>query len=257
MKTLFLLLPFCYQLQMAPSQPHYFSNPSSTGKSFFRLGDQLIVLEKMAPNASRSYVLVSLHSNESAVIRTTMDFARSHDVFFLRLLNQEQQKISVNLLDTKLSIDPNTIFTTEGLKNNLKLYGGWNRDMAMQLQKFARVLVGEMRREVIVSVHAKDREQVISDFTEGGRYHRQAKDAYQNSQQDGQDFFITTEPELYKKLKEKNYNVVLQNRSWVHDDGSLAVYCDKEKKAYIQIETRPGHDAELQAMLAVVDTILP
>lgn len=215
-----------------------------------------MVMEKINEQSERNYVLVSLHSQERSVIRTASDFARTNNIYFLRLLNKDQRNVTVDLMGEEVSFDPNRIFTADGIKSILKRDGSWSKNTGLQVQKFARFLFAEMKREVVVSIHEKDREYTMHDYLPGGRFARQSRASYYNTAWDAADMFITTDEKYYHALKERKCNVVWQNRGWAKDDGSLTVYCDKQKKPYIQIEVRPDHREQLHEMLATIDDIL-
>src|SRR5689334_15173342 len=76
-------------------------------KRFFRIGDQLLTMERYAQGASRSYVLVSLHSNETPAIRTALSFALDKGAVFYRLDNGNKRNVEADLLDRKVCFDPN------------------------------------------------------------------------------------------------------------------------------------------------------
>jgi len=62
-------------------------------------------------------------------------------------------------------------------------------------------------------------------------------------------FFYVTERKHFDGLKAKGYNVVLQNNDAVTDDGSLSVYCGRQKITYINVEAEHGHKIEQERML--------
>jgi hypothetical protein len=48
------------------------------------------------------------------------------------------------------------------------------------------------------------------------------------------------------------YNVVLQNNTTVEDDGSLSVYCGKNRISYINFESESGHFEEQIKMITEI-----
>lgn len=270
MKFLLYLLPVCAIMQAAPKanlfelrtnssshQDQHFS-PDYLSKSFFRFGDQLITLEKYDQGAERSYLLVSLHSNETQAIQNTMSFARSHNAVFYKLGNQNRRNVEANLLDKKISFDPYRIFTGMGRKINLKLNRCFDRATSNRVQQFAHFLTGEMDPyKTLVSVHNTDEHPIsFTDYKKGGKMEKQAGEVHQNDLLDVKDFFLTNEESIYHQLKARNFNVVLQPRGKMKDDGSLGLYCSKSNKPYVAIETKADHKKEQQEMLTAIDQIL-
>jgi hypothetical protein len=76
-----------------------------------------------------------------------------------------------------------------------------------------------------------------------------------NLETDVDDFFFVTDKNIFKFLKEKNQNVALQDNVNVTDDGSLSVYCGKNKIPYINVESEHGHFREQTRMLEILQEI--
>ena len=63
---------------------------------------------------------------------------------------------------------------------------------------------------------------------------------------------MTTEENYFDNIKRLGFNVVLQNNMKVTDDGSLSVYCGKQRIPYINVEAENGHLTEQKEMLAAI-----
>jgi hypothetical protein len=263
-RILLYLLPVCYFVYATPgvenavqvySYHKFNSYKTIPAKRFFRFGDQLITMEKYARPGMASYVVVSLHSNETSAIRTAMGFAENHNAVFYRLMNSERRNVEADLLDKKITFDPNCIFTTTGRKQNLKKNHCFDKPTDEQVYQLSRFIIRDMADEnAIVSVHSSDNNSIIF-YKKGGRLHKEAKEMYQESSMDPGDFMVTTEENIFRALKSKGFNVVLQNKSKAKDDGSLSIFCARAGKPYVGIETKAGHDSEQRRMLEAVDSI--
>ncbi|HWJ90351.1 MAG TPA: hypothetical protein VNR87_04530 [Flavisolibacter sp.] len=263
MRILLYLLPVCYFMHANygsenPAQPYSYSFKTYRtvpAIRFFRLGDQLITLEKYARPEAASYVLVSLHSNELAAIRTAMNFAEARNAVFYRLMNSERRNVEADLLDKKITFDPNCIFTTTGRKQNLKMNHCFDKPIDEQVFQLSRFIIRDMSNEkAIVSVHSSDDHSIL-EYKKGGALHKQAKEICQQPSMDAGDFMVTNEEYIYRALKSKGFNVVLQNKAKAKDDGSLGIFCSRAGKPYVGIETRAGHTEEELRMLDAVDRI--
>lgn len=257
MKPLLYLLPVYALLHTAPKTTMPAHPIPTPARSFFRLGDQLVTLARYTQDHPRSYMLVSLHSNEQAAIASAIAFADARHVEFLQLMNQDKKNVEASLMDRPLHFDPAMIFTSWGRRNNLKTHGSWYRAADECVEQFARFLLNDMRQtRTIVSLHSEG-QLTINDYAKGGRLDDHARELFRNAGSDAADFFMTTDEDLYYVLKQRGCNVVLQRSTHMNDDGSLNVYCAKTRRAAVTIETRPDHEAEREAMLNVLDEVLP
>src|SRR4029078_4817930 len=79
---------------------------------------------------------------------------------------------------------------------------------------------------------------------------------YKNPKRDPDNFFIVNNNEMFKGMKKRGFNVVLQNSMKAKDDGSLSIYYGKKNLVYVNIETQKGKLDEQVAMLnAVFNTL--
>ncbi len=73
-----------------------------------------------------------------------------------------------------------------------------------------------------------------------------------NPNSDAHDFFYVTTQQAFNFLASRNFNVVLQNNQYVHDDGSLSVWAAQQQIDYINVEAGREHTATQLAMLAAI-----
>jgi hypothetical protein len=224
-------------------------------KSFFRLGDQLITLEKQGLHKA-SYLLVSLHSNEHDAISTMSRFAEDRQVNFLRLMNQDKKNVEALFLDRQISFDPNSIFTRSGRKACLLSNKYLDRITDMEIRQFAQFMLDEMpSEETIVTLHAED-SYTINHYISGGKKGRSARYIFKSADYKPSSYFLTTSEEIYNSLVQKNCNVVLLHKTKAKDDGSLGIYCARTGKPYVSIETAAGDKVAQEEMLEMLHSIL-
>jgi hypothetical protein len=251
-------LPVCFALHTAPKATAPETNTTlNLSRSFFRIGDQLMTLERYEGGYERPYVLVSLHSNEMAAIHTAMAFASTTGATFYRLQNRDKRHVEADLLDRKVRFDPGKVFTANGRKIMLKKNDCWDKDINDRVQEFAHFLTGQVvTRKTVVAVHNNDDHRKVHDYAPGGTLEKSAKELYINPSMDPDDFLLTTDEEIYGDIKARGFNVVLQNNARVDDDGSLAVYCARAKRKFVKIETKSEHVAMQEEMLVALDRVL-
>jgi len=73
---------------------------------------------------------------------------------------------------------------------------------------------------------------------------------------DPDNFFIVNNNEMFKGIKKRGFNVVLQNSIKATDDGSLSIYYGKKNLVYVNIETQKRYFDEQVKMLNAVFNIL-
>jgi hypothetical protein len=261
MRTCFFSLLLGYSLLVAAQEDHYTftSNPEPfTERNYFRLGDRVLALAKHGYEDNKPFVLLSLHNNEQTAIQTGLEYVSENGGTLYELVNNQQRNISFVLMDQRYLFDPNRIFTYKGREANLKMFRSWDKRTHDEVLKFAQFILSEIPfRKTIVALHNNTNEEYdITDYKRGGRYYRDAKAVHTNPDMDLDDFFLTTDAATYKRLKELNYNVVLQNNAKVKDDGSLSVYCARVNRKYVNIETQFGHAGVQQEMLDVLEKVL-
>jgi len=253
---LFFVLVF-FTLSFTGKENDLGSHKHSGKNCFFKLGDKLLSIARHGDEKKESYVLISLHSNETTAIDVAKTFIEKEGGLFLELLNYDQRLIEFKETGVKFIFDPNRIFTPAGRTANLKLNKSYNKIVERQVQQFARFVLAEIpRNKTIIAVHNNtEGNYTINDYKKGNKLEKDAELIYQNPELDEDDFFLTTSLSLFKSLKSKNFNVVLQHKSKAKDDGSLSIYCAGINRSYVNVETEHGHSDEQQKMLAVLKDI--
>jgi hypothetical protein len=233
----------------------YASSLTSSGKSYFRLGDRVLTIAKHGTD-TEPFVFVSLHNNETTSIDVTRKFIKASGGLFIELQNNQQRMVLVDLYNRTVAFDPNRIFTSGGIEF-LKPVAKKDDRISKQVAEFAHFILNEIpSNKVIVSVHNNtDDEYSIRSYVKHPAFKKDAKMVHVNPDMDEDDFFMTTSKEIFEKLQEKNYNVVLQS-SKAFDDGSLSVYCGNLNRAYVNVECEMGHEAEQMKMLETLAEIL-
>ncbi|RYY89435.1 MAG: hypothetical protein EOO15_06235 [Chitinophagaceae bacterium] len=225
----------------------------SQRKTYFRLGERLITLNRQATDESVPYIFISLHNNETAIAEAARRSIFAQGGTLLELLNDNQREIEFTLFEKELSVDPNNIFTPKGRNRELSINSKVDAVISRQLNSFSQFILEEIPYDkTIVSVHSNEAgEATVNDYTRNGSRERDAVQVFVNPEQNASDFFVTTDKAIFQQLKDKKFNVVLFGaRS--KDDGSLAVYCSRMHRNYVGIETGRGHDAQQEAMIAAI-----
>lgn len=248
----FCFFAFCY-LVLANTKA------SETHIHPIKLGDSTAFFIKENAHQKHSKIaFINVHENES----TSVDAYRLVDTlnqFPFFWLNQNcERRIKFNYKNVVYSIDPNRIFSAEGIKATIAYDTLQNK----KAEKIAKVLADHILKAIhpfnwVLSLHNNTPDNyTINSYLEGGDEAENASDVFINPEMDVDDFVFTTNRTLFAKLKEKNINVILQDNMNCFDDGSLSVYYGRHQLAYANIEAEHGHLNEQVFMIKEVISII-
>jgi hypothetical protein len=199
-----------------------------------------------------------MHDNENTAVEATKEIIEKYGGALIELKNDGKRLIKFSLKDEQFTVDPNRIFTDEGIVKTLKNNGEYTIEAERETNKFAAKLKNSLKNvRLIIAVHNNTNENYsIKSYEKGGEYEKDAKIVNKEPKIDVDNFFFVTENGLFKYLKEKNQNVALQDNANATDDGSLSVYCGKNKISYINVESEQGHLIEQIKMLEILQKII-
>jgi hypothetical protein len=229
----------------------------ATKKSYFRFGEKVVALAKHAATSDQPFVLVLLHHNEYTAAEAAHKFITEQGGEYLELLNNNERNIEFSLFNKQMIVDPNHIFTPKGRWNDLAANQKKDHIISQQIGALASFIINEIPvQKAIISLHNNSvNSHTISMYAKGSKLAKNARDLYRNPEMNDADFFLTTDKEVFEKLKDRKYNVVLQAFQ-SRDDGSLTIFCAKARRTYIGIETQTGRTEAQEKMLNVAAEIL-
>ncbi len=196
------------------------------------------------------------HENESTSSDATKETLKKHGGTFVELKSKGERLISFSLKNVSYTFDPNRIFTAVGIQKTLKQYGRYTQEAEKEVSNFVTALFSRFLtdKSLIVAVHNNTDKGSLSVLSY--KNSPEAASVNINPARDADDFFYVTNAEHFRLLKEKGFNVVLQNTARVADDGSLSVYCGRQGIAYINVESEHGHLQQQIEMMNALREIL-
>ena len=210
-------------------------------------------------------VFVNVHENESTSVQAAKQVLDTAKKYCLTQLQHRGIRfVTFSFKGKTFTIDPNRIYTSKGALASLKKNSRNYKDgIFAEVLKSVNLLTANYtatyinHKKLVVALHNNTNGEPLSIITyKSGNEAKNAAEVYMNLQQDPDDFFLTTEKQIFDFLKLKGFNVALQNNENVLDDGSLSVYAAKKKIPYINIEAQEHHVAEQKKMMeAVLDYI--
>ncbi len=207
------------------------------------------------------------HSDENTAYKVATKYIEDNGGNFLSLAHEaDTRNITFLLGDKKFVFDPNRMFSTVGRKATLKAQSPktslQNKTLIAQAEievaKLATKVLEEMPKpKLIIAVHNNSNKGTLSinSYRKGKPEAKNAAKVNINMQMDADDFVFTTEENVFNFLQKKQVNVVLQSNTCI-EDGSLSVYCGKNKIPYINIEVEVGHDKEQLRIIKMLEPIM-
>lgn len=226
-----------------------------------RLAASQVVYRSSFYNAEDSILLINLHQNESTSVSAAKPIVDSlRKYIFVEIQSESSRNLSFMYNRKTYRVDPNRMFTEKGIKASLNsLNKTYPPVLVRRVLDHGRSVRSRFidNRKLIVALHNNtDQNYSIRSYLPGAELEKDAEEVYVNEQMDEDDFFYTTSKHLYDALKARNYNIVLENRSTVVDDGSLSVLCGKLQIPYINIEAEHGHVEEQRRMWISLESVL-
>lgn len=201
----------------------------------------------------------NMHDNESTSVEAAKKTVEKRGGKIVEIAHTGKRLITFKVKNKTYTIDPNRIFTSKGIAATLKKNGASSPAAEAEVEKFAKELLAEYlsKTDLIVALHNNTNDAYSAkSYEKGGEYASDAAQVYINPANDVDDFFFVTDAAHFRKLKEKGFNVILQDNSKVADDGSLSVYCGQKNIKYINVEAQHGHLEQQVKMLEALSEIL-
>jgi len=237
----------------------FFSLAGTTQTScFFEMGDSTISIVRENETAESPILFINVHENEATSVNALRLFDLGIRYQFVWLQHNATRRIFFNHREEVFSVDPNRIFSHEGIVATL----AYDTICSRKAERMAKALAHEILKYIhdagwIISLHnnTPDNYSILSYLPDGDEA-LNTKEVFINPAMDPDDFIYTTDTHLFEELKRKNINVILQNNDNCVNDGSLSVYCGMRAIPYANVEAEDGHIAEQIALIRAVVEII-
>lgn len=245
---------FCFFILLSVS-----AHPQDSSSTKYPLGfDSISVVSKCFLKCDSNVVFIQLHEDEVTGIEVAKAYLFESGGYLIKLEHSGTRLLDFEIKNFVYEVDPNRIFSKAGIKANLTKLRMYKPEVAKAVSDFAKVILKNYvdDKKLIVAMHNNtENKYSILSYTKGQAEAANASSFYINQEMDPDDFILTTDTSIYRKIKEKNINVVLQSAR-AKDDGSLSIYAQKNKIPYINIEAQHGHFEEQKQMLQAMKDII-
>jgi hypothetical protein len=202
-------------------------------------------------------LFVSLHANETTAVAVANEFVEKRGGTLVTLSQGKTRNITFQLDGVTYTADPNRIFTPVGARKTLEGLSKHSPEAERILRRFgAHVLehIGCAPQSLVVALHNNTEGAPLSiqSYAKSKPFRQGVAAVAVVKENDPDDFFLVTEEQHYAAFKNKGFNVAWQDVRSVEDDGSLSVYCAKQKIPYINVEAQHGNKAAQKAMIEAV-----
>jgi hypothetical protein len=201
--------------------------------------------------------LIALHNNENTCIRAFNALPNSSPFVLYSLSQKGNRLLEFKEKNNVYYFDPNRIFSRTGIIKTLKKYNtSYPKNIINKIAAFSDKILDvttiKNSSKHIIALHNNTKGKFSA---KSFNYYSHAAKIYISKSNDPDDFFIVTQLPDFIFFKRQDQNVVLQSKS-AADDGSLSIYCQKNRIPYINVEARVRHKKQQILMLLLCQKLL-
>ena len=222
---------------------------------FYNLGGSIVPIKIKQYGEKTDIVFINLHDDETTSVDAAKRVLEESGGLLIEVENNAQRNIRFRLGRYFFTVDPNRIFSEIGIKGSLEQLGRTSNKAIHEVEKLGQRIIRLIPEETIcvVSLHNNTPGFFsVVEYKAGNKRSVDSKKVFINTEQDEDDFFLTTDYNLYEKLADKGFNTILQDNNNSVDDGSLSVYCGRKNIRYVACETEHGKTGQYYEMMKAV-----
>lgn len=217
-------------------------------------------------NSTIRYVVI--HGDEETAPKAAELHLQRFGGALIQLVNPGKRQVTFRLpkLPFTYDFDPNRVFTRTGLERTLR---AWNRRTRQSrfprlfaaveefADRFVRLLVEpRVGGQGLIAVH-NNRTTPNSDFSfetfvNSRGYFPGVEAMHYRRNHSPYNLFVVTDRADYDELFRRGLNVVLENSELAVDDGSLSVFCGRQRIRYANVEALMG---DVDKQVEMLDTL--
>jgi len=243
-----------------------FTLPATTGISvtertiFYELAETVVPIKILQYGERTDILFINLHDDELTSVDAAKRILEEHGGMLIEIENNSQRNIGFRLGRYFYRVDPNRIFSKEGIDKSLEQLGTSSPKAIDEVEKMGQRIIQLIPEETkcVIALHNNTPDLFsVLEYAPGNKRSSDSKKVYINARQDPDDFFLTTDSYLYEKLADKGFNSILQDNKNCTEDGSLSVYCGKKNIRYVNCETEHGKSEQYYEMIRAIIAVFP
>ena len=219
---------------------------------FYKLAENIVPIKIQQYGERRDMVFVNLHDDELTSVDAAKRILEEHGGMLVEIENDSQRNIRFKLGRQFYKVDPNRMFSKEGIKKSLDQLGVTSPKAIHEVTKLGQRIIQLIPEEAkcIIALHNNTSDLFsVLEYAPGNKRSADSKKVSVNAAQDPDDFFLTTDNHLYERLADSGFNTILQDNKGCTDDGSLSVYCGRKNIRYVNCETEHGKTEQYYDMM--------
>ena len=227
---------------------------------FYDLAGNIVPIKIQQYGDKADIVFINLHDDEITSVDAAKRVLEEYGGLLIEVENNAQRNIRFKLDRHFYKVDPNRIFSEEGIRKSLEQLGRTSDKAIDEVEKLGQRLIQLIPEEAkcIIALHNNTPDLFsVVEYAPGNARSSDCKKVYISAEQDTDDFFLTTDNDLYEELAGKGFNTILQDNKNCTEDGSLSVYCGKKSIRYVNCETEHGKVEQYYKMVKVLVAALP
>jgi hypothetical protein len=196
-----------------------------------KVGDETVVIKQHQNGDGKAFV--HLHQNETTALKAAKAVIKAEGGSLLTLAHSGERNIVFHLDNKRYEFDPNRIFTDPGIQKTLVDFGNYSPKAHAEVKKLASKIKALLPKDKkIIAVH-NNQSYSLKNYLPGHELAADAKALNVNTDSHYRNFYLVTKKVDYQRLKELNFNSILQALN-ASDDGSLSVYLANSD--YVNVE---------------------
>ena len=226
---------------------------------YFTLGSTIIPLQLIRYGTNRHIVIINLHDDETTSVEAAKNILQDIGGLLIKIDNKNQRLVSFILNKKEYTFDPNRIFSKKGIIATLKKNKAYSDLALKKVQAFASFILKKIpgTTTTLIAVHNNDDGRLsIHSYQKGGDKVKDVKKINIGLSEDPDNFYFTTDKDIFKRLAPLDYNVILQENKKANDDGSLSIYYGRRNMSYVNVEVTQGQAKRQSQMIKSLFTDL-
>ena len=261
MRYLLYIALFCFTCSfLQVHQTAAFRGIDVTEKTiFYKLAENIVPIKIQQYGERTDIVFINLHDDELTSVDAAKGILETNGGVLMEIENNAQRNLRFRLGQYFYKVDPNRIFSKDGIKKSLEQLGRSSFRAVDEVEKLGQRIIELMPGETkcVIALHNNTPGFFsVTEYAPGNKRSIESKKVYINPKEDSDDFFLTTDSDLYEKLADKGYNTILQDNQNCTEDGSLSVYCGKRNIRYVNCETEHGKSDQYHQMMKTLIVVL-
>ena len=225
----------------------------------FKIGNAVVTVE-VTQRGQPVPTMINVHDDENTSVAAGKVVLEQSGGRLIELSHGGSRLIRFNLGAERYAFDPNRIFSETGIRNTLTRQSHYSEAAHRVVKRFATQYLDHFaldREPVIIALHNNSEGALsIHSYEAGGQQAASSQTIHAAPDRSADDFFYVTDQRFFDYLKQRDFNVTLQDNVNVPDDGSLSVYFGKKGIPYINIEAENSHlNAQIDMVRAACEMV--